>query len=134
MRCTAVALCFIAVAAAGCGPAAPPTYRIEGKVRLDKAPVANAQLLFEPDDRTQGASSAQTDDEGGYDLDLRAGAYTVRILAQKSVPATGKILGPSGGTITTMSVDIIPPKYNAKSDLRHTVEGPAEINFDLSSK
>ena len=133
MQRLAAALCIAAVVM-GCGPATPPKYRVEGKVTLDKAPVPNAQLIFEPDDRTQGASSAQTDDDGTYDVDLRADGYTVRILAQKSVPATAKMIGPSGAPVTTMSIDIIPPKYNAKSELRRTVEGPEEMHFELSSK
>ena len=126
------ALCLIlACFSGGCGASAPK-YLIEGKVTLDKAPVSNAQLLFEPEDRSHGAIAAHSDEEGKYDVDLLA--EPPRILAQKTVPATTKITGPSGGLITTMSVDIIPPKYNTNSTLRKTVEGPGEMNFDLSSK
>jgi hypothetical protein len=134
MQRTAALCFFVACFSMGCGAAGPPTYRIEGKVSLDKTPVANAQLLFDPEDRSQGAIAAHSDEDGAYDVDLRAGNYTVRILAHKTVPANAKIAGPSGGALTTMTVDIIPPKYNVNSTLRKTVEGPGEMNFELSSR
>jgi hypothetical protein len=134
MRYTmAVGGAILAVAVAGCS-SATPSYHVEGKVTLDKAPVPNAQLVFQPDDRSQGAVAAQTDDDGAYDVDLPSGSYLVRILAQKSVPANMKVVGPTGVPLKTMTVDVIPAKYNANSDLRRSVSGPTEMNFELSSK
>jgi len=117
--------------AAGC---APSTVEIYGRVTLDGAGVPDAQIQFVPGDTAVGPAFARATEEGTYRVLLLPGNYTVRILAQKTVPAPPDMIGARGKPLTEVTVDAIPEKYNANSDLRATVLDAKELNFDLTSE
>lgn len=128
--CRLVVVALILVLAAGCGPT---LYEAHGTVTLGGTPVPNAQLLFVPDTKELGSLPARTAADGSYSVMLPPGDYTVRILAQKKIPAPTPQAGGSGGMITELTVDIIPPKYNTESELRANISGPSQLDFPLKS-
>jgi len=114
----------------GCGPV---FYEIHGKVTLDGTAVPDAQVQFISSDETQGPAFARADQAGRYRVLLRTGDYTVRILAQKSVPPPPGTPGPNGKPLEAWTIDVIPRKYNAESELRATVTGKGEVDFKLTT-
>ncbi|MCE9563044.1 MAG: carboxypeptidase-like regulatory domain-containing protein [Planctomycetes bacterium] len=132
MRLSASAFLFTMVfAIVGCGPSEPVKHEVHGRVKLSGQDVPGAQVQFATDKAGVDAVTAICGEDGTYKLMVPAGENTVRILAQKLVPAKKGLTGPYGVQIDKVTEDIIPPKYNVKSELRVTVQGPMEKNFDL---
>ena len=117
--------------AMGCGPT---VVEIHGKVTLDGAAVPDAQIQFVSDDATLGPGFARAAADGSYRVLLRQGNYTVRILAQKKVPPPPGTIGLGGLPLKEITVDALPERYNAKSELRTTVSDAKELNFELMSE
>jgi hypothetical protein len=119
------------VALAGCGSVgdAPETGEVSGYVKLDGQPLPGAFVVFQPQEGRP--SNGQTNEEGFYELtysrDLsgaKVGPHLVRI--------TTEVEGEEGIPCVT---EKLPQKYNAKSELKETVEaGDNKIDFDLTSK
>lgn len=116
---------------AGCSPA---TYELHGKVTLDKTPIADAQIQFVPSDPALGPLFTRGSQDGTYRITLPRGDYTIRILAQKSVPPPPGTIGPGGQPLKAITVDVVPQKYNVKSELRTAVTEAAELNLELKSE
>jgi hypothetical protein len=123
-------LLWLVAAMSGCSPA---TYEIHGQVTLESAVVPDAQIQFISADEQVGPSFVRGDQDGQYRIRLRSGDYTVRIEAQKWVPAPPGTLGYNGRPIEKVIVDVLPEKYNANSELRATVTGPAQLDFNLTA-
>jgi hypothetical protein len=132
MNRTITLFLLILLGTGACSPTRP-AYKVQGVVTLDGSVVPGAQLQFTPEDQTQGAGFARSDENGAYQTSLPAGDYTVRILAQKRMPAPPRPPGPGRRPIQNISVDIIPPRYNTKTELRLSITGPTEQNFPLTS-
>ena len=104
----------------GCGGEFAP---VKGQVLLDGKPLRNAVVAFYPE-KTRGAIG-RTDAEGHYELmfthkqpGIRPGRCEVRIT-----------------TAEDAQIEILPARYNAKSELTEVVKpGSNEFNFSLSSK
>lgn len=96
---------------------------VKGQVLLDGKPLRNAVVAFHPE-RGRG-SFGRTAADGRYEL-----RYTDK---QAGIPP-----GPCQVRITTAEdeqKEILPTKYNSKSELTQVVNpGPNEFNFSLSSK
>jgi hypothetical protein len=118
----------------GCGGG---TTTVSGVVTLDGNPVEGATVLFTPesgDGGGVGGSSGKTDAQGRYTLrtvaDDRAGAargkHKVTISLSKSDPKSPE------GAVT----DLIPAKYNTKSELTFDVPsgGTDKADFVLTTK
>ena len=129
-RATSILLLFSA-ALTGCSA---PTYEIHGQVTLDGVAVPDAQIHFVSTDEKLGPAFARADQDGKYRVVLLKGDYTVRILAQKMIPAPPGEVGYNGRPAGKITVDVLPKKYGAESDLRTTVTGPAEVDFKLRSE
>src|SRR5437764_1158459 len=84
------------IAAAGCGPSAPPVYEVRGQVTLNGVALPDAQIQFWHEVRGYDPPFARSASDGSYRVLARAGQYTVRILAQKTVPAPPGTSGASG--------------------------------------
>jgi hypothetical protein len=119
----------------GCGgPAGPKLGDVSGKVTLDGQPVADALVVFEPQEGRP--ARGMTDAEGNYQLEYTQnakgaaiGGYTVRITTGR--PASYA----EGQKVSDEVKETIPEKYNAKSELKAEVSpGKNQINFDLQSK
>ncbi len=121
-------------AVVGCGDASePPRLAVSGKVTLDGKPLPAGQLTFVPlDGRT--ASVAEVRD-GAFRADgadgPAAGRYQVAIYA---VESTGKTI-PSpdvpGATIVEER-DLIPDRYNVKSELTAEVKPDGENAYEFA--
>ncbi len=127
------------VVAAGCGDSR--IVPVSGRVTLDKKPVVNARVNFEPlSEGIPGPGSAgKTDANGQFTLQLlplgdRKGAfigeYTVKIIAYEG--DDGSI--PSSGSDMKFRKRIIPDEYvHGKLTFKVPPGGTTEANFDLET-
>ena len=119
---------------AGCGPSGPEIASVSGRITMDGKPLANATVVFIPENgRPAGAS---TDADGNYVLNFsqgRRGAIpgknAIRITTQRD-PTPG-----DDGKSIPGSKEKIPMRYNSASELEFTVEPKKKniANFDLKS-
>lgn len=128
---TALILVF---ASAGCGSSGPEIAYVTGRVTMDGRPLANATVVFIPENgRPAGAS---TDSDGNYVLNFTEGrrgaipgknAIRITTLRDADQDENGKTIPGSKETI--------PMEYNAASTLSFTVEPNKKniANFDLKS-
>jgi len=138
--------CFLAV---GCEqerppqPAPPPLAPVNGRILLDGAPLANAEVFFIPLPPLRGVlATAMTDAQGRYrlhtlhrDYGAPAGQYKVSI--RKTVQPNGDdfVPDPQVFRLNAPHRELLPERYSKpdKTGLTATVppEG-AEIDFSLS--
>jgi hypothetical protein len=116
----------------GCGPG-DPTVAVTGKVTFDGQLVGDgtdAVIRFEPTDK-KGNSAESFLTNGQYTVRLVPGAYKVRLTWSKSSgKKRGNVAGP--GAEAEGSVQMMPDKYNAKSELTCTVPaagGPQDFTL-----
>jgi len=118
----------------GCGPSGPEIAYVTGRVTMDGKPLANATVVFIPENGRP--AGARTDADGKYVLNFtedRRGAIpgknSIRITTQRegSQDKDGKTIPGSKETI--------PNRYNTASELSFTVEPKKKnvANFDLQS-
>lgn len=120
----------------GCGPSGPPIASVTGRVTMDGKPLANAAVVFIPENgRPAGAT---TDADGNYELNFsqgRRGAIpgknSIRISTLRD-PTPGDENGKGG---IPGSKETIPTRYNEESELSFEVEPKKHnvANFDLKS-
>jgi hypothetical protein len=123
------------VLTAGCSSGGPDIASVSGRVTMDGKPLANATVVFVPENGRP--AGARTDADGNYVLNFtegRQGAMpgknTVRITTQREAEADE-----NGKTVVPASKETIPVEYNSESTLTFTVE-PKKKNvakFDLKS-
>ena len=66
---------------------------------------------------------------------LPPGDYTVRIAAQKWVPAPpGSPVGYNGRPMEKIPIDVVPKRYNAESPLRISVTKAELVDFKLAAE
>jgi len=129
----AVVLASIAVLA-GCGGAPddqPELVPVQGTVTLDGEPLADAQIVFQPE--TGRPSRGETNEQGHYELQYtpdtrgaRVGTHTVRI-------STGRTVYDDDENPTEIP-EKVPARYNENSELTKKVEpGTETIDFELST-
>ncbi len=119
----------------GCSSSGPDIAYVSGRVTMDGKPLANAAVLFIPEDGRPAA--ARTDADGRYVLNFtegRRGAIpgknSVRITTQREAEQDE-----NGKTVVPAARETIPMEYNAASTLEFTVEPKKKnvANFDLKS-
>ncbi len=120
---------------AGCGSSGPEIAYVTGRVTMDGKPLANATVVFIPENgRPAGAN---TDADGNYVLNFtqgRRGAIpgknTIRIMTMRDAGQD------ENGQTVPGSPETVPAKYNTASTLTFTVEPKKNniANFDLDSK
>ena len=122
----------LALTLAGCGDAGPPRRAVAGSITLDGKPLPSGTIVFAPLDGVTAAVADVTD--GAYWIapgkGPAAGRYQVEVRAEAS---TGKrIPHPDlpGETIEEVR-DLIPPRYNARTELGSEVRPGAANIFDL---
>jgi hypothetical protein len=129
---------LLLVAVAGCGANVAP---VSGRVTLDKKPLANARVVFQPasTDKEPGPGSVgMTDAEGKYSLQLMTGngqgalvgKHKVSITAYNEIADEGKPAHQKG-----FGTPLVGPEYNAQTKLTFDVArgGNTNANFDLPS-
>ncbi len=125
--CRFLAAFSICSAALACsGRKEEPTYDVSGTVTIDGAPLATGFINFEsqtPDGQPPGSAQIV---KGKYATRSRAGKKKVTITSDRP---TGE--KDSGGFDIT--VNWLPARYNAKSELKAEVaaEGPNKFDFAL---
>lgn len=119
--------------AVGCGPSGPTTHEVRGRVTFDGVALPDAQIQFWPESQWYDPPFTRSTKDGRYRAHVRPGEHTIRIRAQKTVAAPPGTRGPRG-LLSTVSVDVIPERYNVASELQLTVSGPTEKNLDLLSR
>jgi hypothetical protein len=130
MGCLLIAAtCFGAV---GCGSGMA---RVEGKVTFDGEPVNRGMITFEPADG-QGTSAGGNVENGQYSVEeVQPGPKLVRISAVKVVGMRREYEADPNSPTTEVTVDLLPERYNTKSELTLDVKAPVtEHNFELVSK
>ena len=115
---------------AGCTPQAAT---VSGQVTLDGAPLDDANISFVPRDGGQKQAGWATISGGHYAIPetsrLGTGAFRVEIRALR---ATGE---KSSDPSMIPSKEIIPPKYNTRSELSAEIKpGPNRADFSLKTK
>lgn len=135
-------LCSIAVAV-GCGESdGLPRKAVSGAVKLDGQPLANGNIQFLPNaaDATGMAITASgMIANGSYAIPQEQGpipgTYKVFITADSGQLADDSA-DPGGIPKAQVNKDLVPPKYNANTELEITVtaDGSTTFDFDLSSK
>lgn len=124
----------------GCGTKMAP---VSGRVTLDKKPLVNATVIFEPvsNEKNPGpGSSGKTNENGEYSLVPFAGSGNGALIGKHVVRITsyegddGKIPS-SNPNETVFRKTLVGEKYNSKSSLSFTVPpgGSTDANFDLDS-
>jgi hypothetical protein len=129
---------FAILALAGCGSSQGGSI-VSGQVTLDGQPLANGQIVFEP--QGQGKMSVAQIGNGDYCLPksfgLQPGTYTVRITSLRS---TGQKVKPASYSQDQTPAEVyeqfLPAKYNQSSELIMTVDPSSDLTHDfaLSSK
>ena len=118
----------------GCGPTGPEIARVEGKVTMDGKPLADAAVVFIPENGRP--AGARTDKDGHYVLNFSEGRIGA-IPGRSSVRITTAREATDGGNgkLIPGAPETIPIKYNQNSTLDFTVEpGKKNVaNFDLVS-
>jgi hypothetical protein len=116
--------------AAGCG-SEDGLASVKGVVTLNGQPLADATVEFRPMADEAAPSSGQTDADGYYELQ-----YTFD--TPGAVPGEHAVAVRTSGTffddrgIERERRETVPAKYNARSELRRTVDpGKNTIDFDL---
>lgn len=131
------------VLAAGCGgPAGPPRAAVKGTVAFDGNPVEQGTIAFLPAEGTDGPSAGAEIRNGEFSLTQEDGPVIgehrieIRASRQDGKPVANGIAGvtegPSAAGTAAKVVMYIPPKYNAKSELKEKIEaGENSLSFDL---
>ena len=115
------------LAAVGCGR--PAGVVSTGTVTLDGKPVASGAIVFKPEDRSVAAEGSMIE-AGRFRVVGKPGKRRVEISASAPAPGT-----PDPPTGPVQFVEIVPPRYNAKSTLSVDVKepGPNTFTFELDS-
>lgn len=134
MRQWFLASCFVLATLVGTGCGGPSPILLSGKVTFEGEPVSQGSISFVKEGGEGKGITGAPISNGKYQLDekrdLQPGTYKVMISWQK---ATGKKV-PEGedGEMIDELLEIIPAKYNVKTELSETIErGTRELNYDL---
>lgn len=127
-------LTALVLLSSGCGPGGPEIASVSGRVTMDGKPLANAAVIFIPENgRPAGAT---TDSDGKYVLNFTQGRRGA-IPGKSSIRITTERDGTPGenGKSIPGSRETVPMKYNAASTLTFNVEPNKNnvANFDLES-
>ena len=120
----------------GCGGGGLTRVPVSGQVTLDGKPLANGSITFIP--VGQGITAGGRIVDAHYELSSKDGlvpaTYQVRINA--SEPTGRTIVDPVGNIEIPDMRNVIPPRYNMRTELsaKVTAEGPNRFDYDLKSK
>jgi hypothetical protein len=122
---SAVALCLGAAFLAGCGPAAPKTYRVAGTITWNGHRLPDGDIIFEPVDPNVIPDRAVIED-GQYEARVRPGKKRVRIHASRE-NSKWKDLGMQGAL-----EQYLPARYNSETTLTAAIAENDENHFDFA--
>jgi len=118
----------------GCGRSeGPKTATVSGKVTLNGAPLESGAINFLPADGV-GIPSGAKIANGTYRADVPLGAKRVEIRAPKVVGQKDAYEGDPKSPKIDLIEELIPPRYNAQSELKATVAaGSNAQDFSLEA-
>ncbi|MGL6072529.1 MAG: hypothetical protein ACRC8S_00075 [Fimbriiglobus sp.] len=123
------ALLFV-VLAFGC--TGSDTVPIRGTVTVDGRPAPDGSIRFTPVEG-EGSSQAAFLRGGAFETELRLVKYEIRISVPVEQKGSSKV-GEAGAGEPTVG-ELLPAKYNLKTELSLTVTGPKnDVHFDLKTK
>ena len=128
----ALLLLFLLVGHVGCsGSSSEGT--VEGTVTLDGMPLKEGDVRFVPADGKSQTASAKISD-GKFTAQVPTGEMRVEISASKVIGKRKMYNTPDSRVVDKVS-ELLPLRYNAKSELRLTVKpGVQDEAFPLQSK
>ena len=115
-------LLAVTVTALGCGSGKPKEQtraQVSGTVTLDKQPLKTGNILFDPNDGTPPTTLDILD--GKYEGRAPVGKNTVRINSFVKVTLKEKMKMSGPGYDTPTDENMLPPRYNAKSEINREV-------------
>jgi len=126
--CSAAVLLGTAIVA-GCGPSGPIMVPVSGTVTLDGKPLDDGTIYFKT--IMEGSIDRMDVKEGKFAGQVEIGDRRVEVCRFRSSKLT-KV----GNDVFPNTVNTIPARYNAKSELTAKVSesGPNEFTFDVKSK
>ena len=118
-----------------CGDAGPSRQPVSGTITLDGKPLAAGTVVFAPLDGLTAATAEVRD--GAYRIDRSAGPapgrYQVEVRAE--VPTGKQVLNPDAPSETMAEFrSIVPPRYNARTELAVEVKPDADNAFPFELK
>ena len=131
-------ICGLAV---GCGgKSGPVKVTVTGKITLDGKPVPNGQVIFNDAAGAVAADSGEIKN-GQFSFQSKLGSKKVSISSMQPTEKKAVVGGIPGDPISdknpaTVYEDIIPEKYNAKTELKVDVtqKGPNDFPLTLTTK
>ena len=120
----------------GCGQSGRVS--VEGTVTLDGQPLKNAQIQFHPLPGTAGPTAGADIVDGKFAIPTSGGPFVGKFEVQIiKLGLTGKkVFDPRSNSMIDEYIQILPTRYNAKSELEAEVaaSGPNSFEFTLTSK
>lgn len=122
------------------GPQRPEGYYpVQGTVTMDGAPLEKAEIFFIPTDDSVGERRSASVVNGNYSFDgdqsLKPREYRIEISATREYDKKTKgEINEATDPVDIASEQLIPAKYNTKSELKATVTeaGSNTVDFDLT--
>lgn len=105
----------------GCGTDGPEIATVEGTVTMDGQPLANASVIFSPENGRPAA--ARTDESGHFELKFsggREGAIPGKHTVQIRTARQGVMN--DDGSMAAGSAETVPMVYNERTELEFVVE------------
>jgi hypothetical protein len=131
-----IAGCLMAVGLVGCGKKGPQNYKVFGTVTFKGAPLAEGVIMFTPEGGTGGTSASIPIKDGKYESPpgggLAPGKYKVMISAAAGGSAPKNPDEPPG--VSDLQKELIPEKYNVRSDIVREVQANNNNQFDFDIK
>ncbi len=122
---------LLSLAFAGCGEVDPLNRQaVSGKVNFDGQPLKSATIQFHPA-TSSGIMSGAPITDGAYSIGreqgLPPGEYTVQIYAAGGEMVT---IEEAPGEMTRAPKELIPARFNVKSEQKVTIEAGGSNSFD----
>jgi len=122
----------------GCQQGAPMG-EVSGTVTIDgEAPPTGSSITFMPEDGGKSTAGALINEDGSYKVSVPVGKTKVEIRASREMQRRGPQRegpGAEGPGSSGLIVEILPPKYNNRTELTYDVtEGEQVKDWELTVK
>lgn len=132
ISCLLVIGLFVGTALTGCSRG-PVLMTVEGTVTIDGNALGQGAITFEPVDG-KGRTAGGTIENGKYTAQVPPGEKRVRITGFEVTGQKPAYPGKKDGPMRDVVKELVPPKYNVKSELTLNVDAsPTAGDFPLKS-
>ncbi len=130
----AATLALVGLAGCGGGSIGPEMVVVAGQVVFDGQPLETGSISFIPSDG-QGPTAGAEIVKGQYKTSVTPGPKRVEIRSTKVVGQRKTYEDMPDSPTVDVVEELIPPRYNAESDLQHSVAKgkSAAVNFKLDA-